>query len=309
MGVLYLIVGSALLWLGAETFVRCSAALALRMGLTPLAVGLTVVAFGTSAPELGVSLDSTLTGLGEVATGNVVGSNIANVALILGLAALIRPIEVRAQLLRVDVPIVIVASAVVTFLFRDGVLGRLGGAVLFASLIAYLAWQLRKARFGTDVPAPRVGEQAIRRPLPVVLSLVVVGLAMLAAGSHAFVHGAETLARQLGVSPALIALTIVAVGTSLPEMATSAVAAARGEGDIAVGNVVGSNAFNLMGILGLAALVRPVSRGSVGLVSFGVMLGLALLLLPVMRSGYRISRLEGGALVSAYLGYLWWLMP
>ena len=309
MGALYLIAGSVLLWFGAETFVRCSAALALRMGLTPLAVGLTVVAFGTSAPELGVSLDSTLSGLGEVATGNVVGSNIANVGLILGIAALIRPIEVRAQLLRLDVPIVIVASGVVAFLFRDGVLSRLGGAVLFASLLAYVAWQLRKARLETDAPTPHVGERAARRPLPVVVTLVLVGLAMLAAGSHAFVQGAESLARQLGVSPALIALTIVAVGTSLPEMATSIVAAARGEGDIAVGNVIGSNAFNLLGILGVAALARPIARGTVGVVDFGVMIGFALVVLPVMRSGYRISRPEGGLLVAGYLAYLWWLMP
>lgn len=309
MGALYLIAGSVLLWFGAETFVRCSAALALRMGLTPLAVGLTVVAFGTSAPELGVSLDSTLSGLGEVATGNVVGSNIANVGLILGIAALIRPIEVRAQLLRLDVPIVIVASGVVAFLFRDGVLSRLGGAILFASLLAYVAWQLRKARLETDAPTPHVGERAARRPLPVVVTLVLVGLAMLAAGSHAFVQGAESLARQLGVSPALIALTIVAVGTSLPEMATSIVAAARGEGDIAVGNVIGSNAFNLLGILGVAALARPIARGTVGVVDFGVMIGFALVVLPVMRSGYRISRPEGGLLVAGYLAYLWWLMP
>lgn len=309
MGALYLIAGSVLLWFGAETFVRCSAALALRMGLTPLAVGLTVVAFGTSAPELGVSLDSTLSGLGEVATGNVVGSNIANVGLILGIAALIRPIEVRAQLLRLDVPIVIVASGVVAFLFRDGVLSRLGGAILFASLLAYVAWQLRKARLETDAPTPHVGERAARRPLPVVVTLILVGLAMLAAGSHAFVQGAESLARQLGVSPALIALTIVAVGTSLPEMATSIVAAARGEGDIAVGNVIGSNAFNLLGILGVAALARPIARGTVGVVDFGVMIGFALVVLPVMRSGYRISRPEGGLLVAGYLAYLWWLMP
>lgn len=309
MAALYLIAGSVLLWFGAETFVRCSAAFALRMGLAPLAVGLTVVAFGTSAPELGVSLDSTLSGLGEVAAGNVVGSNIANVALILGIAALVRPIEVRAQLLRLDVPIVIVASAVVAFLFRDGVLGRVSGAVLLASLLTYVAWQLRKARIETEATPPHVGEQAARRPLPIILTLIGVGLAMLAAGSHAFVQGAETLARQLGVSPALIALTIVAVGTSLPEMATSVVAAARGEGDIAVGNVVGSNAFNLLGILGIAALARPIARGAVGPVDFGVMIGFALLMLPVMRTGYRISRLEGGILVAGYLGYLWWLIP
>jgi cation:H+ antiporter len=308
VGALYLIAGSVLLWFGAETFVRCSAALALRMGLTPLAVGLTVVAFGTSAPELGVSLDSTLSGLGEVATGNVVGSNIANVALVLGLAALVRPIEVRARLLRLDVPVVLLASVLVAVLFRDGELGRAGGGLLLASLVAYLAWQLRMARREAGAPGPHVGRKAARRPLPVIATLIVVGLGMLALGSHAFVDGAELLAAQLGVSPALIALTIVAVGTSLPELATSIVAAARGEGDIAVGNVVGSNAFNLLGILGVTALVRPIARGAVSPVDFGVMIAFALVLLPVMRTGYRISRLEGGLLLAGYVAYLGWLV-
>ncbi len=309
MGVLYLIAGSVLLWFGAETFVRCSAALALRMGLTPLAVGLTVVAFGTSAPELGVSLESTLKGLGDVATGNVVGSNIANVGLILGLAALVRPIDIRASLLRLDVPVVILASLVVTLLFLDGTLSRLAGAGLLASLLVYVTWQLGKARQEKDAQAPHFGEQAVKRPLVILIPLVLTGLAMLAMGSHAFVEGAQSLAAQLGVSQALIGLTIVAVGTSLPEMATSVVAAARGEGDIAVGNVVGSNAFNLLGILGIASLARPITRGDVTLVDFGVMIAFALLLVPLMRTGLRISRFEGGLLVAGYLGYLAWLLP
>ena len=307
--VYYLVAGSVLLWFGAETFVRCSSALALRMGLTPLAVGLTVVALGTSAPELGVSLLSTMRGLGDVATGNVVGSNIANIGLILGLAALIRPIRIEAQLLRLDLPVLIGASVLVTFLFRDGTLSRIEGTVLVLLLLGYLGFALRKARIEAYVPVPATGEQTRRQPLSVVLGLVFVGVTMLAMGSFAFVNGAEDLAIQVGVSPAIVGLTIVALGTSLPEMATSLVAAYRGQGDIAVGGVVGSNVFNLFAILGITALMRPVGRGAVDFVSFGTMIGLAVLLVPVMRTGFRINRLEGAGLLVIYIAYIAWLVP
>ncbi len=306
--VYYLIAGSVLLWFGAETFVRCSSALALRMGLTPLAVGLTVVALGTSAPELGVSLLSTFRGLGDVATGNVIGSNIANVGLILGLAAIIHPVRIEAQLLRVDVPLVIAASLLVTFLFMDGTLSRLEGVVLAALLVTYVWMSLRRARQSDDVPVPQVGEQTRKRPLAVVVALVLVGLVMLAMGSFAFVNGAEDLAIQLGVSPAIVALTVVALGTSLPEAATSIVAAWRGHGDIAVGNIVGSNLFNLLAILGITATIQPVARGGVELTSFWLMIGFAVLLVPVMRTGFRISRIEGMGLLAIYAAYILWLV-
>jgi cation:H+ antiporter len=305
---LHLLTGLALLWLGAEVFVRGSAAIALRLGLAPLAVGLTVVALGTSAPELGVSVEAALAGLGDVATGNVVGSNIANVGLILGIAALVRPIRVKARLLQVDVPVVLGASVLVGAFFLDGTLSRLEGGVLLALFFAYVWSSLRRAkREPVMLLLPAVGDGARRRPLPLVSALVVFGLAGLGLGSHVFILGAEELARVLGVSPALIGLTVVAVGTSLPELATSTVAAARDEGDIAVGNVIGSNIFNLFGILGVAALVRPLARDGVEMATFGVMLGLAVLLIPVMRSGFRIGRREGALLLSLYVGYLVWL--
>ena len=256
-----------------------------------------------------MSLLSTMRGLGDVATGNVVGSNIANIGLILGLAALIRPIRIEAQLLRLDLPILIGASVLVTFLFRDGMLSRIEGTVLVLLLLGYLGFALRKARIEADVPVPATGEQTRRQPVPVVLGLVFVGITMLAMGSFAFVNGAEDLAIQLGVSPAIVGLTIVALGTSLPEMATSLVAAYRGQGDIAVGGVVGSNVFNLFAILGITALIRPVSRGAVDFVSFGTMIGLAVLLVPVMRTGFRINRLEGAGLLVIYIAYIAWLVP
>ena len=307
--VFYLIAGSVLLWFGAETFVRCSSALALRMGLTPLVVGLTLVAMGTSAPEFGVSLLSAARGLGDVATGNVVGSNIANIGLILGLSALIRPIKTEAQLLKLNLPIVIGASILVALLFQDGVLSRIEGSVLVLMLIGYLTFTLRKARLDVDISVSGVGEQTRKRPLLVVLGLALVGMSMLMMGSFAFVNGAEDLAILLGVSPAIVGLTVVAVGTSLPEMATSLLAAYRGQGDIAVGNVVGSNLFNLFAILGITAAITPVARGAVDMVSFGTMIGLAVLLVPVMRTGFRINRLEGAGLLLIYGIYFYRLIP
>jgi cation:H+ antiporter len=305
----YLLAGSVLLWFGAETFVGCSSALALRIGLRPLVIGLTVVAFGTSSPELGVSLISSLRDLDGVATGNVVGSNIANIGLILGLAAVIRPIKVEPQLLRLDLPIVVGISFLVTLLFADGVLSRLGGALLLLLLVGYIGLLLRRSRPDVDVETSSIGVQTRKRSLPVIIGLAFFGLGMLVIGSFAFVNGAEDMALGLGVSPAVVGLTVVAIGTSLPEAATSVAAAWRGQGDIAVGNVVGSNVFNLLAILGITAVIRPISRGDVSMVSFGIMIALALLLLPVMRTGFRISRLEGAGLLASYAGYLYWLVP
>ncbi|MCL7984601.1 MAG: calcium/sodium antiporter [marine benthic group bacterium] len=304
-----LIAGGVLLWFGAETFVRSSSALAIRMGLTPLVVGLTVVAFGTSAPELGVSLISTFRSMGDVATGNVVGSNIANVGLILGLSALIRPIRIEPKLLQLDVPIVVAVSLLATLLFEDGVLSRPEAGFLVFLLIGYILLSLRKSRLELDVEVSPVGESTGRRPLAMVLGLILAGLAMLVMGSFAFVNGAQDLAVGLGVKPAIVGLTVVAVGTSLPEAATSVVAAWRGQGEIAVGNLVGSNLFNLLAILGVTGLVRPVMRGQVSMVSFAVMIGLAVALIPLMRSGFEVSRREGAALLFAYAAYVYWLIP
>ena len=305
----YLLAGSVLLWFGAETFVRCSSALALRLGLTPLVVGLTVVAFGTSAPELGVSLISAFRGLGDVATGNVVGSNIANVGLILGLAALVKPIRIEAQLLRLDLPLVVAASLLVTLLFGDGMLSRVSGVLLVLLLIGYVVLSLRKAKLDVEFETSGFGEQARRRPVGIVIGLAAFGLTMLIMGSFAFVNGAEDLAIRLGVSPAIVGLTVVAVGTSLPEAATSIVAAWRGQGEIALGNVVGSNMFNLLAILGITSTISPLTRGGVSMVSFGVMILFAALLIPMMKTGMRISRWEGAGLIAAYVAYLAWLLP
>jgi cation:H+ antiporter len=305
--------GFAFLTLGAEGLVRGSSGLALRLGLTPLVIGLTVVAFGTSSPELLVSLRTAWAGQGSLAVGNVVGSNIANFALILGLAALVRPLAVQTQVVRFDIPVVIVSSAALAALLFDGRLGRVEGAGLLAALVAYLTWNVRSAlreTGGEDVGREAVGTvraaTASRWSLAADVGLLAVGLVGL--GAEGLVTGAVGLATRFGVSEAVIGLTVVAVGTSLPELATSLVAAARGEGDIAIGNAVGSNVFNVLGVIGPAAVILPLPRGGVGPLDLGVMVGAALLMLPLMRTGYRLTRLEGLLLLTGYVTYVAYLV-
>jgi cation:H+ antiporter len=304
--VLAILGGIALLYGGAEGLVRGSSALALRLGLTPLVVGLTVVAFGTSMPELIVSVDATLAGRGSIALGNVVGSNIGNIALILGISALIAPLAVRARIIRLDLPILLAATLLMVVLVADGTVGRGGAGILLAALLAYTGFTLWNARRESAAVAaefaagvPRVGRHAA-----VDAALLLGGLALLVAGARLLVIGAVAVAEDAGMSEAVIGLTIVAIGTSLPELATSAVAAWRGEGDLAIGNVLGSNIFNILGILGVAGMVRPIAGEGIGAVDLGVMLALTLLLLPMMWTGRRVSRGEGAVLLLAYGAYL-----
>lgn len=302
--------GLVLLVGGAEGLVRGGAALALRLGITPLAVGLTVVAFGTSSPEMVVSVSTALDGRGDLALGNVVGSNIFNIALILGVAALVRPAAVRSQIVRIDMPVVIGSSALLWAMLADGRLGPLEGAVLLAGAVGYTAFVLWQARReGPEVLAE--GEAAVPAPSGPVwrdVAFVAGGLALLVAGSHMLVVSAVSIAQAAGLSEAVIGLTILAAGTSLPELATSVVAAVRGQSDIAIGNVVGSNIFNVLGILGVSSLVRPLTAGGIGTLDLTVMLALAVVLLPLLRTGFRLDRLEGSLLLSAYVGYTAYLL-
>ncbi|MEX2582346.1 MAG: calcium/sodium antiporter [Gemmatimonadota bacterium] len=298
--------GVVLLYFGAEGLVRGAAAIATRFGLTPLVIGLTVVAFGTSMPELVVSVGAALDDRAPIAVGNVVGSNIGNIALILGLSALIRPLAVNAQVVRLDMPIVIVVSLVLLLMLGDDGIGRIEGAFLVAGLLAYTIFSLRVAK--TEPPeiqeefaagTPKGPERASLDVL-----FIAVGLALLVGGARMLVSGGTTIAQSLGVSDAVIGLTIVAIGTSLPELATSVLATLRGEGDIAVGNVVGSNIFNILGILGIASLVRPLQGAQMSMLDLGMMLGTAAVLLPLARTGFRLSRPEGVLLIAGYFLYI-----
>ncbi|NHN78260.1 calcium/sodium antiporter [Azotobacter chroococcum] len=312
MTFVYLIAGLALLVAGAEALVRGAARLAARFGIPPLVIGLTVVAFGTSAPEMAVSVQSASNGQGDIAVGNVLGSNIFNVLMILGLSALVIPLTVSRQLIRLDVPLMIGASLLAWLLAIDQHYGRLDGILLFAGIVAYTAFQVRsglsaKANGETNEFEVEYGERPEGRlALLGHLGFVVLGLALLVWGSNLLVDAAVTLARALGLSELVIGLTIVAAGTSLPELATSVMAALKGERDIAVGNIVGSNLFNLLAVLGLAGLVAPapisVSPNALAF-DYPVMVAVAVACLPIFFTGYRINRWEGLLFFGYYLAY------
>lgn len=310
IAVLLVLVGVVLLYFGAGSLVRGAASIARRLGWSPLVVGLTVVAFGTSTPELVVSVGAALDGRGPIAVGNVVGSNIGNIALILGLSAVIRPVSVQARLLRIDVPLLVGVSAALVLLLRDDRLVLREGVLLLAGLIAYTTSTVILAR----QESPQVRREFDEGVPPLAdrwwvdLARTALGLGLLTAGSRLLVGGAESIADMLGVPEAVVGLTVVAIGTSLPELATSALAAGKGEGDIAVGNVIGSNLFNMLGILGVATVVRPLEPTGMSAVDLTVMVLLAAALFPLMRSGFRITRAEGALLVVVYAGYVTWLI-
>jgi len=307
-----LIAGFVLLTYGAARLVDGSSALALKAGLTPLVVGITVVAFGTSAPELVVSIRATLAGNSEIAIGNVIGSNIANIALILGVTAVIKPMMIHASLLRVDIPLMMVITFVASIFIVDDVIGRIEGFILFSGLIAYIVYNIRRTRSLpkelVDQLVEEPDEDAVSMRVSKIWLLIVFGLGLLIAGGELLVSAAVRIARDLGISEAVIGITIVSVGTSLPELATSAVAAIKKEADIAVGNIIGSNVFNLLSILGITGLIHPLDSSSFGLVDLSVMLGLTIIIWPLMRRGFQINRLEGGLLLAIYGGYITWLL-
>lgn len=304
-----LVGGLIILIVGADGLVRGSTSLSFRLGLTPLIVGLTVVAFGTSSPELVVSLQATLNGQGGVAIGNVIGSNISNIALILGVAALISPLSVERRLIRYEIPMMIAVSLLLVAFLRDAALDRLEGGILVGGLIAYLIFSIWIARQEQKVKgdAPYAPKPQPARSAPLDALFIIGGLAFLILGANLFVDGAIDIAEALGIPPAIIAITMVALGTSLPELATSIVASLRKEGDVIVGNVIGSNLFNLLCILGIAALVLPMQADGIRMTDLWVMVGTTLLTLPLMRSGLSINRWEGALLLLGYIGYVVYL--
>lgn len=304
------VAGLLLLFVGGEALVRGAAALALRLGLSPLAVGLTVVAFGTSTPELVVSLDAVFAGVPDIAVGNVIGSNIANVTLILGVAMLVGPARVVARTVRVDAPLVVLVSVLMVLMLGDGTVSRLEGIALVLSLCAFTGITLIQGR-KEPAGVKQEFEGAVDGPPHTVLLsvlLVLIGLGALLLGGQLFLNSAVQLARTLGVTEAVIGLTVVAVGTSLPELITSIVAALRGQGDIAIGNVLGSNLFNVLGILGVTAVVLPLQPGGITGATLGAMVGSAVVVAGMAVTGRRITRVEGGVLVAGYVAYTIWLV-
>jgi cation:H+ antiporter len=315
LNTLLLVLGIGILYFGAEWLVRGAARLAGSLGVSPLVVGLTVVSFGTSAPELVVCVVAAAGGNSDLAIGNVLGSNLANIGLILGLTAMIRPLEVAARVVWREVPLMILVTGGVYTLAWDGELSTGDGILLLIGLMGYLIFVFQSV----EIEAPEIvteyeefmrasGSEQQKVRLKDV-GLVLAGCSGLVVGGYAIVQGAVAVASFLGVSQVVIGLTVVAVGTSLPELATSLVAALHKEADIAVGNVIGSNIFNIVAILGTAAVVEPmhVAR-SVLHRELPAVLAMSLLVLPMLRTGWKIRRWEGALLLAAYLGIGFWLL-
>jgi cation:H+ antiporter len=303
-----LVAGIVVLYFGAEWLVRGSAHLAGSLGVSPMVVGLTVVSFGTSAPELVVCGVAALGGNPDLAVGNVLGSNLANIGLILGLTAVVTPLAVQSRVVWREMPVMLLVTLALFPLAWDGALGRGDGALLLLGLVAYLGFVFHSIR--REEPAilgeyeqfmrasAEHGPHARRRDV----ALIVAGSGCLAIGGYAIVEGAVGVASALGVSQVVIGLTVVAVGTSLPELATSLVAASRCEPDIAVGNVIGSNIFNIAAILGISSMLEPIALPAHVLTrEMPALLVLSVLLLPLMRTGWRVQRWEGALLVGAYV--------
>jgi len=301
--VLLIVVSVGVLYAGAELLVRGAGRLAIAMRIRPLVVGLTVVAFATSAPELVVGLTATLRNVSDIAVGNIIGANIANAGLIIGLSALIRPLKVHQHLWRKEVPATILVQVLLWAFCLNGTLGRWEGLTLVAILVAFVAWMIRTAKDREATSLPDEVKEKPRRAVNVIQ--VVAGVALLVAGGNLLVHAAVGVAAAAGLSRLAIGLTIVAFGTTMPELATSVVAARRGEGDIAVGNAVGSVFFNTACILGLASAIRPMNISwDVYAIKLPVMIALVLVLIPFVRTGSRVSRWEGAVLLACYIAFV-----
>ena len=308
-----LVAGLVLLVVGADLLVKGAARLAGSFGIPALVIGLTVVAFGTSAPELAVSVKAAYSGQAELAIANVVGSNIFNVLFILGAAAMISPLIISRQLIRQDVPIMVLISVVALLMTLDGNISRLEAGILFAGLLSYTWFLFRQGKAkGADTVDEEV-EAMLKSNTPTWqnILLVVGGLILLVLGARWLVESAIEIARAWGVNEAVIGLTIVAAGTSLPEVVTSIVATIRGERDIAVGNVVGSNIFNILCVLGLSGLVSPiplVAGEQMAMVDIPVMVGVAVLCVPLFFIGSVLNRMEGWLFMLLYIAYTWYLV-
>ncbi len=313
-----IVAGMAALIVGAEFLVKGASSIASRFGISAVAIGLTVVAFGTSAPELAVSVGSAVAGEAEVALGNVIGSNIANILLILGLSAVFGGLTIASRVVRFDLPLMVAITLLVLVLSLDLSISRLDGIVLFAGIIIYTSWLLRASRreskemvAESERAVTEIEGEVADDPMIGLVAYLIGGLALLVVGAQVLVGAATEFASKAGVSEMVVGLTVVAVGTSLPELATSMVAAYRGERDIAVGNVVGSNIFNLLSVLGAAGIFASdgveVLKSSLTL-DYPVMLAATLVLLPIFWNGFAIKRWEGLLLVGFYVLYIVFLV-
>ena len=312
MIVLYITGGLVLLYFGADWLVQGAITLALHLGLSPLIVGLTVVALGTSVPEALVSVQAAIGHQGGIAVGNVVGSNILNIALILGLSALISPLKVDSHLVKADVPLLAGATFMLVVLLEDFHISRMEGAFLLLCISGYVTGNIMTVKRTSPEENKIDGMDVPENPSNTMwrdIGLLIVGIITLGFGANFLVTGAVDLARLWGLSEALIGLTIVSIGTGTPELATAMMAAYRKSPDLAIGNAVGSNLFNIMFVLGLAGLVAPLDATGIQTSDLYVMLAVTLLLLPTVWTGRVLDRKEGFLFLAIYVGYLYYLWP
>jgi cation:H+ antiporter len=302
-------VGLAMLYFGAEWLVRGSVTIANKFRISQLVIGLTIVAFGTSTPELSVSVTSAIHGISDVSLGNVVGSNIANIGLILGIAAIIKPLLVAKSAIKKQVPIMIGVAIILILISIDGIISVEEGIILAIGIVIFTFYSLKSSKKESSDVEKTSGDLNLSKKNLVSKSiiLIAIGLGLLTLGSFITVENAVSIAKSYGVSERIIGLTLIAIGTSLPELVTSIVAALRGHADLSVGNIVGSNIFNILAIIGISAAITGISVNENMFFDYYVMIAFSVILIPIMRSGFIISRKEGYGLVVAYFAYLIYL--
>jgi cation:H+ antiporter len=316
INVLLVAVGLAMLFAGSEFLIRGSVKIAKRMHISQLVIGLTVVAFGTSTPELVVSINSALEGQADISLGNIIGSNIVNIGLILGLSAAIFPIAVHIKTIRREIPIMLAVSLIIIPISLDGTISQIDGAFLVISLIAFIYFSYRQSKKeNTQIPLiiddnreNSISNNLAFTPLIKNILFVIIGIILLYFGSSFTVDNAVSIANSLGISERIIGLTIIAIGTSLPELITSVGAARKKHADLSIGNIIGSNIFNVLSILGISSLIIGIKVNFTIFIDYIVMIGFSAALIPVMKSGFIITKKEGYILVTAYLLYLGFLI-
>ena len=304
---LFVVGGLAMLYFGAEWLVKGSIAISNKLGVSQLVIGLTVVAFGTSTPELAVSISSAVQGLSDVSLGNVVGSNIVNIGVILGVSAVISPIIVSKSAIRKEIPLMIGISFLLLAIILDGKIDFIDGVLLVVGIIIFTWYSYRSSKKDTDIENIPVARVLQKNVFSKSLVFMMAGLLLLIIGSFLTVDNAVIIGASFGISELFMGLTVVAIGTSLPELITSIVAARKGHADLAVGNIIGSNIFNIMAILGISSLISGITVSEQVLIDVGIMLVFSLVLIPIMRSGFIISRKEGIFLIAGYVGYVTFL--
>ena len=310
--IFFILISLILLYLGSSWLVKGSSSLALKAGISPLVAGLTIVAFGSSSPELFVSVNAAITNHGNIAIGSVIGSNLFNICMILGISALVAPLKIRMRLLKTDILILVFTTVIFTMLFADRQINRFEGGILLMGLILYTTLKLLLARkeknadihieFGKSVP-----DQSMKSYYSA--SLILLGVGVLAAGSQLLINGAVSIASLLGAGETIISLTLIASGTSIPLLVSTIVAIIKRENDIAIGTIVGSGIFNILGVIGVSSIISPLSAIAISNVDLYVMTGVTLLLLQFFRTNYILKRDDGIFMIGMYLIYLYYLWP